>query len=126
MSFLDIWINCPDLQTAHAIANAVIERRLAACANIHAEIASVYHWKGSVERAQEVPLVVKTRPELFEQVAEVAKALHPDETPAIHGIEAKAVTSDYLLWLQEETQADNAADQAALPTGRTRGERAAP
>ena len=105
MRLLDIWINCPDVQTARAISQAVVERRLAACANIHAEIESLYWWNGAVERAQEVPLLIKTRPELFDQVAEAARAIHPDQTPAIHGIEAAAVSADYLAWLHAETRA---------------------
>lgn len=103
MKLLDVWINCPDRETAAAIATALVERRLAACANAYPEIESVYRWKGQVERAHEVPLLVKTRPALFAAVVAVARALHPDETPAIHGVEAAAVTEDYLTWVHAET-----------------------
>ena len=44
-------INCPDAATAAAIAEALVGRRLAACANIHAPIDSLYHWRGRIERA---------------------------------------------------------------------------
>lgn len=107
MTILDVWINCPDQQTAKAIAQALVERRLAACANIHAEIDSLYWWNGALERGREVPLLIKTRPDLFERVAEAARKLHPDETPAIHGVEVAAVTADYLAWLQRETGSES-------------------
>ena len=103
MELLDVWINCPDRPTAQAIAQAVVERRLAACANIYPEIESLYWWQGAVERAREVPLLLKTRPDLFDRVAELARSLHPDETPAIHGTEAAAATANYLEWLHAET-----------------------
>ena len=63
-------INCPDERTATAIAEALVGRRLAAAANVHAPIRSLYHWRGRVERAAEVPLVLKTRAELFPAVVE--------------------------------------------------------
>jgi len=113
MKLLDIWINCPDRETAAAIAEALVERRLAACANIYPEIESIYRWKGNVERAREVPLLVKTRPAFFAAVESVARAMHPDETPAIHGVEAAAVTEDYLAWAHSET---------ATPGGETRND----
>ena len=50
-----------------------------------------------------MPLLVKTRPALFDAVAEAARALHPYETPAIHAVEAACVTGDYLAWAYAET-----------------------
>lgn len=35
MTIVDVWITCPDVETARAIATAVIEERLAACANLY-------------------------------------------------------------------------------------------
>jgi periplasmic divalent cation tolerance protein len=105
MKLLDVWINCPDADHARRIADRLVGARLAACANIHAPIESVYRWQGRIERAHEVPLLVKTRADLFDAVAEAARAMHPDETPAIHAVEAAAVTPDYLAWAESETAA---------------------
>jgi periplasmic divalent cation tolerance protein len=103
MTLLDIWINCPDHPTARAIAEALIARRLAACANLYPGIESTYRWQGRIEHAAEVPLLVKTRPELFDAIAEAVRALHPYETPAIHAVAAARVTPDYLAWVHAET-----------------------
>jgi periplasmic divalent cation tolerance protein len=104
MKLIDVWINCPDEDHARRIAERLVEGRLVACANIYAPIESVYRWQGAVERAREVPLLVKTRAELFEAVAAEARGMHPDETPAIHAVEAAAVTADYLAWAYGETR----------------------
>lgn len=103
MRLLDIWINCPDRGTARAIADDLIARRLAACANIYPAIESLYRWQGRIEKADETPLLIKTRAEHFEAVAAAARALHPDEVPAIHALEAAAVLPDYLAWVEDET-----------------------
>lgn len=100
---LDIWINCPDPGTAHRIAEALLERRLVACANVHAPIRSVYRWEGRIERAIETPLVLRTRGELFDTVAHAARALHPWETPSIHAVAVARITEDYGAWVASET-----------------------
>ncbi len=82
-------ILCPDSATAEAIATALVGRRLAACANLLAPCTSLYHWKGAIERAEEVPLVLKTRADLFPRLAAAARALHPYETPAIAWVRAE-------------------------------------
>lgn len=100
---VDIWINCPDKATADGIADALIERRLAACANVLGPIESAYHWKGKVEREPEVPLVLKTRAALFDRVVAAVRDLHPYETPSVIGLPIAMVNDDYLQWIVDET-----------------------
>lgn len=104
-AFLDVWVNCPDRATAEAIAADCIEKRLAACANIFAPIASLYHWKGEVESDEEVPLLLKTRGALFEQLCAAVKAKHPFEVPSIVATELVAIDAAYAAWLEDEMQA---------------------
>ncbi len=99
---ITVEINCPDDGSAAAIAEALLARRLVASANIHAPIDSLYHWRGRVESAREVPLVLKTRAELLAAVAEAASELHPYELPAI--VAQPVVTGDdYRAWVEAET-----------------------
>ena len=51
---------CPDSDTAQRIADALVEERLAACVNFLPGMHSTYRWKGKVERADEVLLLIKT------------------------------------------------------------------
>lgn len=104
-AFLDVWVNCPDRETAEAIAATCIEKRLAACANIFAPIASLYHWKGKVESDAEVPLLLKTKAALFDELCAAVKAKHPFEVPSIVATELVAIDPAYAAWLIEETQA---------------------
>jgi periplasmic divalent cation tolerance protein len=100
---VSVEINCPDLATARALAEALVGRRLAACANLGSPIESLYHWKGRVERATEVPLTLKTAAALFPALAEATRALHPYETPSIVAHPVAAVTEDYRAWVIAET-----------------------
>ena len=104
VTILDVWINCPSSEVAHQISEALVAERLAACTNTFAEIQSAFHWKGNVARETEVPLLVKTREELFDTLCERVKQLHPYETPGIMAVEIKRVNRDYAEWVLEETR----------------------
>ncbi len=103
MRVIDVWINCPDKNVAEAISNHLVTNRLVACANVFGNIQSCYHWKGQIETATEIPLLVKTRDTLFETVCEAVKSIHPYETPSIMGIPVEFVDQDYEAWVFEET-----------------------
>ena len=102
--FVDVWINCPDRATADRIAEAAVGDRLAACANVFPPISSLYRWKGAVERADEIPLVLKTRAAHTEAVSALVKSIHPYETPSIVATELAAIDPAYADWLAEETR----------------------
>jgi periplasmic divalent cation tolerance protein len=95
-------INCPDAATAATIAEVMVERRLAACANLHRPVESLYHWRGAIERAGEVPLTLKTRAELVPALAAAVREIHPYEVPSILAWPATA-TEDYRAWVLAET-----------------------
>lgn len=101
---IDIWINCPDRETAGRIASLSVGARLAACANILAPIECVYRWRGAVERAGEVPLVLKTRAALFDELAEFVRSNHPYKVPSIVATDLPLVDAAFAGWLAEETR----------------------
>lgn len=103
MNIIDVWINCPSHEVAHRISEALVAEHLAACTNTFAEIQSAFHWKGRVERETEVPLLVKTRNDLFDAVCDRVTALHPYETPGIMALDVQYVNSDYKEWVIAET-----------------------
>lgn len=101
---IDVWINCPSTDVADTLAKELMDLRLVACANRYPMIASRYFWKGAIEEADEVPLLVKTRKELFEVVVISATKFHPYETPSILCIDVAAANQDYIDWVFEETR----------------------
>ena len=96
-------VNCASRAEAEAIAAAALERRLAAAANIHPAIDSLYRWEGEVRSATEVPLDLKTRTGLFGPLSEMIAALHSYETPSILAFEASGAAAAYRSWLEAET-----------------------
>jgi periplasmic divalent cation tolerance protein len=86
---------------ARMIAQALVERRLAACVNIVGPIHSVYRWKGTVESAPARLLVIKTTAAAFPRVRDAIRELHSYELPECVMLAIEAGTEDYLEWIDE-------------------------
>ncbi|AGA89051.1 uncharacterized protein involved in tolerance to divalent cations [Thioflavicoccus mobilis 8321] len=97
---------CPDAETADRLASALVEERLAACVNILPGITSVYHWRGQVERDDEVLLLIKTVAARFAALSERLVALHPYEVPEVIATPITAGLPAYLDWMSACTIGD--------------------
>ena len=95
--------NLPDRDAAARLAQRLIESRLAACVNILNGCTSVYRWKGEVERAEEVPILIKTRAARYDELEAAIRELHPYEIPEIIAVPVVRGLADYLEWVAEET-----------------------
>lgn len=99
---LQVETMCPDTETADRLAEALLDRRLIACANRGAEVTSLYRWEGRTEREGEVPLFLKTRTDLGDAVEAAIRDLHPYDVPPILRWQVRA-NADYAAWVAEET-----------------------
>jgi periplasmic divalent cation tolerance protein len=95
----------PDHEAALALARSLVTGRLAACVNIGAPVESMYHWRGQIETAREVPVTVKTRRDLYPQVEAAIVAAHPYELPEVIAVPVSHGLERYLDWIAEETGA---------------------
>ena len=103
---LFVLTNLPDPASAEAMAAALIEARLAACVNILAPCRSVYRWKEAVERASEVPLVIKTTAGRYAALEAAIRKHHPYELPEIVALPVDRGLPEYLAWIAAETQTE--------------------
>ena len=90
-------------EEARKIANALVERRLAACVNIVPQVESIYRWQGKIETAEEWLLLIKTQAELFDRVRNAVKELHSYDLPECVMLEVAAGSPEYLNWIAKNT-----------------------
>ena len=81
------------------LARLLIERELAACVQILPPMVSIYRWKGNIEQASEVLLLIKTTRDVYPQLEAVIKDHHSYQTPEIIALPIEAGVSEYLSWL---------------------------
>ena len=101
--FIQVQITFPTEESALSVASQLVERRLAACAQILGPIRSVYVWNGVREESLEALLLAKTKASLFDELAEAVRAGHPYECPQIIALPIVAGTPDYLQWVDDNT-----------------------
>jgi periplasmic divalent cation tolerance protein len=99
--FVLITTTSPDRDSALRLARTLVDRGLAACAQVMGGLRSVYIWKGRVEEADEVLLLVKTRDRLLPGIRETLRELHPYEVPELAAVPITAGSPGYLVWLEE-------------------------
>lgn len=93
----------PDRELATGLAQALIRDRLAACVSIGAPVESIYHWRGKVETAKEVPVLIKTTGAQFAAVEAAIRRNHPYELPEIVAVPILDGYPPYLDWIAAET-----------------------
>ncbi|BCX17018.1 MAG: divalent ion tolerance protein [Geminicoccaceae bacterium] len=116
MELVWCYVTCASTEEALRIGRAVVEARLAACANVLPGLTSIYHWQGRIETGQECALVLKTRAELVEALVAEVRALHSYTVPCVVALPITAGNPDYLSWLANETAAATEPSQSAAPS----------
>lgn len=100
MAYCVVLTSCKDMREAKKIARDLVEKRLAACVNM-VPIKSTYRWKGKIEDAREVLLLVKTRGGLFQMVAAHIRRIHSYELPEIILLPIRRGHRAYLDWIAQ-------------------------
>jgi periplasmic divalent cation tolerance protein len=95
-----VFCSMPDGPSALALADAVVRRKLAACAQV-APMQSTYWWRGRVVKAAEQGLWMKTTPKRLGALFTYLAKNHPYEVPDIHEIHVPRVHEPYVSWLQD-------------------------
>ena len=90
------------LLQAEYLAKVLLQRRLASCVSFQ-DICSHYWWKGKLEQAKEVQLLIKTTSEQLDSLREAIYQLHSYETPELIHWSACA-SKNYGDWVRGELQ----------------------
>ncbi len=102
--FREVRTTIDTIEGAQKIADALVEKRVAACVQVSGPITSTYWWKGQVERAQEWVCVVKTRKDLYNSAETTICQLHSYDEPEIIATAIIEGSQGYLRWIEKETQ----------------------
>ncbi len=86
---------------AKRLAERLVSEKLAACVSAVPNVSSVYRWRGKVERAREVLVVVKTSMKKLERLIPRIKELHSYEVPEVLVLRVERGLPKYLKWIEE-------------------------
>jgi len=89
---------------ARSMARAMVERKLAACAQI-SEIESFYAWDGTVQNETEFRVLFKTTEACYPAIENAIRECHSYALPAIHAVALERVHAPYAEWIEGNTHA---------------------
>lgn len=101
--FVAIYSTFDKEEKALEVARALVERGLAACANILPGVTSVYKWKDKLEVSGELVMIAKTRASLFTRAKDLIVELHDYETPCVVSLDISGGDEKFLGWIEKQT-----------------------
>jgi periplasmic divalent cation tolerance protein len=99
--YIIVLVTTANKSEAEKIAQALLKERLIACANIINPVTSFFFWSGKIDKAEECLMVMKSRRDLFAELAECLKGLHSYEVPEVLAIPIVEGSVAYLAWMGE-------------------------
>ena len=105
MTTIAVLTTIDTLDQARVIAKELVERNLAACAQI-STIESFYTWDGATQSETEFRVLIKTVAERYQAVEEAIREIHSYDLPAIYAFEMQHIFEPYARWV-----ADNASGE---------------
>lgn len=88
-------------EDARRLAQAVLQRRLAACVQVDV-ITSYYHWQGAQQEEAEWRLLCKTLPATVPALLALLRLEHPYQLPQLV-VQPLSATQEYADWVRQET-----------------------
>ncbi len=96
-----VFVTVSSKKEGERIAKALIQRRLCACVNITGKVTSIFRWRGKVDKAGELLLIIKSRKERLNGIIQCVKSLHSYEVPEIIAIPIVGGENSYLRWIDD-------------------------
>ncbi len=98
-----VLITTPSSREARTIGRRLVEEKLAACANIIPQVASLFYWQGKICRERESLMVIKTQRSCFDRLVKRVQSLHSYSVPEIIALPIVRGSKDYLRWIRKTT-----------------------
>lgn len=111
-----VYVTTGNKEEARTIGKALVEEKLAACANIVGGIESIYRWKDNLETANEYILILKTTYSNITRLTSRIKELHSYDVPCVItvNVSEQEGNPDYLDWIQESVLSPLSPDEKLI------------
>lgn len=96
-----LYLVCSSEEEADKIADVLLEKRLIACAK-KLPVKSIFRWKGELNKADEIVLLLETEDRLFDAIEDEVRKLHSHKTFILASIPVGKASVGVAEWLKEE------------------------
>lgn len=95
------YLTCANNREADKISKALLEKRLIACAK-KLPVSSSFLWKGKIDNAKEVLLMLESVEENFGKINTIVKKLSSYKTYVLFSVPVLKTTKGVEKWLKKE------------------------
>lgn len=99
-----IYVTASSRAEAMQLGRALVEARLAACANVLDGMTAIYHWDGKLHEEDEAVLILKTTADLLQPLTARLRDLHSYDLPCVVAWKIETGHAPYLDWVRGETR----------------------
>jgi len=103
-SLLVLVTTCGTQEDANRLARMLVEKRIAACAQVSGPITSFYWWENRIEEDQEWQVKFKIPAANYELAKDTLRKNHPYELPQIVAFDIKKALPEFVQWVAENTE----------------------
>jgi periplasmic divalent cation tolerance protein len=98
-----VYVTTSSRAEAMQLGRALVEVRLAACANVFDGMTAIYHWDGKLQEEDEAVLILKTTAGLVDALTARLRELHSYDLPCVVAWKIETGYAPYLDWVRAET-----------------------
>ncbi len=98
-----LYITVPNREEGLRIGRALVEEKLAACANVIDGLTSIFRWEGAVQEESEALLIAKTDRTLVDAASDLVKLEHSYDCPCVVALPIIGGNQDFIGWISVET-----------------------
>ena len=98
-----LYVTVSDREQGIEIGKALVDAKLAACANVSDGLTSIFSWDGHVQTETEAFLFAKTRACLIEDATKLVTELHSYDCPCVVALPIVGGNTEFIDWIRAET-----------------------
>ena len=96
-----VYVTVKDEDEGLSIAHKVVEKRLAACANLYPKIKSVFNYQNQIQTQEESVLLLKTTVQAYDELERIIIQIHSYDNPCILKIPVEGGAADFMSWIKD-------------------------
>ena len=96
-----VYVTVKDEDEGLSIAQKVVEKRLAACANLYPKIKSVFNYQNQIQTQEEAVLLLKTTVQPYDELERIIIEIHSYDDPCILQIPIAGGSADFMSWIKD-------------------------
>ena len=96
-----VYVTVKDEDEGLFIAQKVVEKKLAACANLYPKIRSVFNYQNQIQTQEEAVLLLKTTFQAYDKLERFIIQVHSYDHPCILKLPIEGGAADFMSWIKD-------------------------